>query len=256
MTQSNKITKEFGALNINGSGIYHLGIPNDGFNFVFDGTTTLNIDPQNANDVFRVGETTVADVQFDGASADLLWDGSANTLQLGGASILHLGATGDGFNASFDGTTTLNIDPVNANDVLRVGETVLADVQFDGATDLLWDASVGSLANGGFLAPFIINADSEIKDAGNETDLSVANTISYCSTDAGGDAHTLPNGTVIGQIKVVIFVTDGTGNLVINPTTYADGTNITFADANDFAVFMWAGALGWRTIANVGGTIA
>lgn len=65
-------------LNIGGASVLTAG---DGFAFVFiPGSTpsTLNLDPTNANDLFRVGETTVADVQFDGASYNIIWNGSDN----------------------------------------------------------------------------------------------------------------------------------------------------------------------------------
>lgn len=168
----------------------------------------------------------------------------------------HLGDAGDGFDLKFDGTNTLNLDPVNANDTFRIGETVQADLQVDGATDLLWDASAGSLANGGMLGLWAPDAAIQTVAAGGTTTaLSLTTVLSDISTDAGGDAFTLANGTVVGQIKAIVLSTDGGGNATVTPATYADGTTLTFADAGDFCLLMWNGSA-WRTLVNVGGTIA
>ena len=61
--------------------------------------------------------------------------------------LFHFGTEQDGVDLSWDGSNTLNIDPINANDTIRIGETIQADFQVDGATDLLWDASAGKLTN-------------------------------------------------------------------------------------------------------------
>ena len=169
---------------------------------------------------------------------------------------LHLGTSGtDGFDISFDGTNTLNIDALVANDTVRIGETTQADLQVDGATDLLWDASAGSLANGGFLGLFMPDAAITNVAAGGGA-ISITNPFTTINTDGSvDDAFTLADGTVIGQIKGIALVTDGGVSAIITPTTFADGTTLTFADANDFCILVW-GASGWRTLMNVGGSIA
>lgn len=179
-----------------------------------------------------------------------------DSLVISAANTVHVGTLGDGFDLSFDGTNTLNIDPVNANDVLRVGETNQADVQFDGATDLLWDASVGSLTNGGFFVPCIPNAVTDAIAAGNPGAISVANYGTQVSVDAGGDAFTLADGTKVGQLKEVTLYATAGGTAVITPATFADGTTITLTAAGDKVVLMWVGASGWRAISGVNATIA
>jgi len=167
----------------------------------------------------------------------------------------HVGDAGDGFDIKFDGTNTLNIDPANANDVVRIGETNQADLQVDGATDLLWDASAGSLTNGGMLGLYAPDAAIETIAAGNPGALSVATVISDVSVDAGGDAFTLADGTVVGQIKVITLVATAGGTAVVTPANYADGTTMTLSAASEHCVLMWNGS-NWRTILNVGGVIA
>lgn len=81
MAQSFYVLKELGALNIANGGNLHLGNDGDGFAMSFDGTDTLNIDADTANDAVRLGESTLTDFQVDVTSGnDLLVDASANQL--------------------------------------------------------------------------------------------------------------------------------------------------------------------------------
>ena len=67
---------------------------------------------------------------------------------------------------------------------------------------------------------------------------------------SGAIALTLANGTQ-GQIKIIVFITDG-GNATLTPATMNDGTTLTFADAGDSAILMWIGASGWQVIGGWG----
>ena len=67
---------------------------------------------------------------------------------------------------------------------------------------------------------------------------------------SGAIALTLANGTQ-GQIKIIVFITDG-GDAVLTPATMNDGTTLTFADAGDSAILMWIGASGWQVIGGWG----
>lgn len=168
----------------------------------------------------------------------------------------HVGDAGDGFDIKFDGTNTLNIDPANANDVVRIGETNQADLQVDGATDLLWDASAGSLTNGGMLGLYAPDGNSEdLTTAAPAASITVST--SYGDTTANAVAATLADGTVAGQLKIFVFEVDGANAFSVTPATaFADtSTSITFDDANDFCVLVWNGSA-WRILINVGGTLA
>jgi hypothetical protein len=68
------------------------------------------------------------------------------------------------------------------------------------------------------------------------------------ASDAGGDAWTLANSARAGQLKKIQLVTDGGGDATLTPTTFADGTTITFADAGDYVVLKWKGSAGWTVI--------
>ena len=65
----------------------------------------------------------------------------------------------------------------------------------------------------------------------------------------GAIALTLADGSV-GQIKIIIMITDG-GDATLTPATMANGTTLTFADAGDSAILMWM-ATGWQVI-GIGG---
>ena len=62
---------------------------------------------------------------------------------------------------------------------------------------------------------------------------------------SGAIALTLANGSQ-GQIKIIVFITDG-GDATLTPATMNDGTTLTFADAGDAAILMWL-ASGWQVI--------
>ena len=79
--------------------------------------------------------------------------------------------------------------------------------------------------------------------------VSITTTLTTVASSAG-IALTLADGTQ-GQIKVIVFITDG-GDATLTPATMNDGTTLTFADAGDSAILMWIGASGWQVI-GVGG---
>ncbi len=74
------------------------------------------------------------------------------------------------------------------------------------------------------------------------------------TTTAPGDAGTMANGVVFGQIKIVTMVVDG-GDGVLTPTSGVGFTTVTFNDAGDEVHFQWTG-FGWRVIKNIGATVA
>tara|TARA_Y100000389_G_scaffold156426_1_gene157282 strand:+ start:861 stop:1784 length:924 start_codon:yes stop_codon:yes gene_type:complete len=73
-------------------------------------------------------------------------------------------------------------------------------------------------------------------------------------TTTAADAYTLADGTV-GQIKIITMAVDG-GDGTITPTTFANGTTITMADALDTVMLVYVTTLGWMVVSNNGCTIA
>ena len=73
-------------------------------------------------------------------------------------------------------------------------------------------------------------------------------------TTTGADALTLANGSV-GQIKIITMVVDG-GDGTLTPTTFANGTTITFDAVGESATLVWNSTVGWIATSTVGATIA
>ena len=99
------------------------------------------------------GGSAGADLQCYGTTNGkyMIWDESANQLQLTDSTEIVLGGTPgteDGLSMSFDGTSTIAFDAITANDALVIGANTNTDVSFQGATagaDADWDASGDSL---------------------------------------------------------------------------------------------------------------
>ena len=68
-------------------------------------------------------------------------------------------------------------------------------------------------------------------------------------------ATTLANGTVQGQIKIIVHDTDG-GNSILTPQARLGYADLNFVDDGDTAMLMWTGAA-WAVIgfADVGADI-
>ena len=76
--------------------------------------------------------------------------------------------------------------------------------------------------------------------------LSIVKYLSNVTSTGAGDAMTLADGTVIGQMKKIVHVVDG-GSFVLTPTTFLDGTTITFTTVGETAILQWDGT-GWHTL--------
>lgn len=104
-------------------------------------------------------------------------------------------------------------------------------------------------------ATFVPSGAIQNITAGTGGAINVTSYFTTINTDAGGDAYTLANGTVVGQLKKIYLLVDGGGNAVITPANLAAGTTITMNDAADYVVLLWNGT-DWVVIENIGSTIA
>ena len=73
-------------------------------------------------------------------------------------------------------------------------------------------------------------------------------------TTTGADALTLANGAN-GQLKIITMVADG-GDGTLTPTTFANGSTITFNDVGDSAILVYNTTGGWAVVGSTGVTIA
>tara|TARA_B100001063_G_C16671148_1_gene506413 strand:+ start:22 stop:495 length:474 start_codon:yes stop_codon:yes gene_type:complete len=90
------------------------------------------------------------------------------------------------------------------------------------------------------------NSLEDISD-GTQTAISVSTAVTLLQT-AGSNATTLANGTVQGQIKIIVNDTDG-GSSVLTPQSRLGYADIEFAEAGDSVVCMWTGAA-WAILAS------
>ena len=90
------------------------------------------------------------------------------------------------------------------------------------------------------------NSYEDISD-GTQTALSVTHALTLLQT-AGSNATTLADGTVIGQIKIIVDDTDG-GTSECTPATPVGFVDIDFETVGDTATLMWTGAA-WVAIAS------
>jgi len=74
-------------------------------------------------------------------------------------------------------------------------------------------------------------------------------------TTTGANALTLADGTTSGQIKIINMIVDG-GDGTLTPTTFANGSTITFDAVGESATLVWNSTIGWVAISTVGATIA
>ena len=73
-------------------------------------------------------------------------------------------------------------------------------------------------------------------------------------TTTGADALTLADGTN-GQVKIITMVVDG-GDGTLTPTTFANGTTMTFDDAGDTVMLVFNSTIGWTIVSDNGVTVA
>lgn len=77
------------------------------------------------------------------------------------------------------------------------------------------------------------------------------------NTDAGGDAFTLADGTINGQLKKIKLIVDGGGDATITVASFLAGTTITMNDAGDEVLLMWSvNDSSWLLLENSGCTIS
>ena len=92
------------------------------------------------------------------------------------------------------------------------------------------------------------NSYENISDA-TTTAFSITHALTLLETAGTATACTLANGTVIGQIKVIINDTDG-GSAELTPASPLGYTNIDFVNDGDSVTLMWTGTA-WAAIAAV-----
>ena len=84
------------------------------------------------------------------------------------------------------------------------------------------------------------NSYEDISD-GSQTAMSITHALTLLQSSGTNTATTLADGTVIGQLKVIIHDTDG-GNSIMAVTDAVGFADLDFVDDGDTAMLMWTGS--------------
>ena len=91
-------------------------------------------------------------------------------------------------------------------------------------------------------------------DGSTATAINVTTAVTEINATSATHSGALADGSA-GQIKIITMVVDG-GDGTLTPATFANGTTITFNDANDTVALLYANTIGWVIISNSGATVA
>ena len=91
------------------------------------------------------------------------------------------------------------------------------------------------------------NSVENISD-GSQTAISITHAVTLLET-AGSNATTLADGTVVGQLKIIIHDTDG-GTTEMTPADALGFVDLDFADDGDTNMLMWTGP-SWAALSSV-----
>ena len=121
----------------------------------------------------------------------------------------------------------------------------------NGFEDVTKNATTGAITSNAAYGKAIRGGVQSLSGAGA---VDLTNLVTELTT-TGANALTLADGTTSGQIKIVNMIVDG-GDGTLTPTTFANGTTITFDAVGESATLVWNSTIGWVAISTVGATIA
>ena len=121
----------------------------------------------------------------------------------------------------------------------------------NGFEDITKNATTGAITSNASYGKAIRGGVQSLSGAGA---VDLDNLITELTT-TGAYALTLADGTTSGQIKIINMIVDG-GDGTLTPTTFANGTTITFYAVGESATLVWNSTVGWVATSTVGATIA
>jgi len=121
----------------------------------------------------------------------------------------------------------------------------------NGFEDITKNASTGAVTSNASYGKAIRGGVQSLSGAGA---VDLDNLVTELTT-TGANALTLADGTTSGQIKIINMIVDG-GDGTLTPTTFANGTTITFDAVGESATLVWNSTVGWVATSTVGATIA
>ena len=90
------------------------------------------------------------------------------------------------------------------------------------------------------------NSVENIND-GQQAALSITNAVTLLESSGTNTATTLADGTVIGQLKIIVHDADG-GNSILAVTDALGFADLDFVDDGDTAMLLWTGTTGWALL--------
>ena len=92
------------------------------------------------------------------------------------------------------------------------------------------------------------NSYENITD-GIQAAVGITTALTLLASSGSAVATTLADGTVIGQLKVIVHDVDG-GNSILAVTDALGFADLDFVDDGDTAMLMWTGTTGWAVLAS------
>ena len=93
------------------------------------------------------------------------------------------------------------------------------------------------------------NSVENITD-GTQAAVGITTALTLLASNGSNTAMTLADGTVIGQIKIIVHDVDG-GNSILAVTDALGFADLDFVDDGDTAMLMWTGTTGWALLSQI-----
>ena len=93
------------------------------------------------------------------------------------------------------------------------------------------------------------NSYENITD-GIQSAVGITTALTLLASSGSSTATTLADGTVIGQIKIIVHDVDG-GNSILAVTDALGFADLDFVDDGDTAMLMWTGTTGWALLSQI-----
>ena len=90
------------------------------------------------------------------------------------------------------------------------------------------------------------NSVENITD-GTQAAVGITTALTLLASNGSNTATTLADGTVVGQIKIIVHDVDG-GNSILAVTDALGFADLDFVDDGDTAMLMWTGTTGWAIL--------
>ena len=121
----------------------------------------------------------------------------------------------------------------------------------NGLQDITKNTSTGAITTNATYGATITGGVQSLSGAGA---VDLTNLVTELTT-TGANALTLADGTTSGQIKIINMIVDG-GDGTLTPTTFANGTTITFDAVAESVTLVWNSTIGWVATSVNGATVA